>query len=319
MIIPTSYQKYRLKRILIINEIVSADYVFGVHPDTKPHVHNDAWELVFCQEGSVDVLRANEYLSLKPGMLTLIPPGVPHDSASLDPLSKALYIAFTFDMDYEAPLRQIVVQATPAQQAWMQSIIDELSSSFELNEGELRLFFFKPAPDTLIGVEQMVCCYLEQTLIGVLREVTKKDDHVITTSRFERAAENYLIEQVSSYIQNHISEDLSVENIARAFHYSRSRLTLMCKSVTGHSLNYLITNSRIMTAKKLLSEQKLTIAQIAEATGFSSPQYFSRRFHQIVKCTPSEFVSRYTTLDYSYEAESEAPLAAKGAGMACHD
>lgn len=309
MIIPTpsSYQKYRLKRILIINEIVSADYVFGVHPDTKHHVHNDAWELVFCQAGAVDVLRANEYLSLKPGMLTLIPPGVPHDSATLDPSSKVLYVAFTFDMDYEAPLRDIVIQTTPAQQAWMQDIIDELSSSFELNEGELRLFFFRPTPDTLIGVEQMVCCYLEQTLIGVLREVTKKDDRIISTSRFERAAENYLIEQVCAYIQDHISEEVSVESVARAFHYSRSRLTLMCKSVTGRSLNYLITNSRILIAKKLLSEQKLTIAQIAEATGFSSPQYFSRRFHQVVKCTPSEFVSRHPTFDYCYESGTSLP------------
>ena len=299
MILPKDYQKYKLRRILTVNELVSADYVFGVRADNSHHIHSDAWELIFCRRGTMQVLKETEYLMLEEGMLTLIPPGTLHDSASLDSESQALYLAFTCDTSCAPLLWNVLLPAAPAMETGLQQVIDELQASFELNEGELRLSRFVPNQNTPLGAEQMICCCLEQVLIGILRELTRREGQVILASCFEHAAERYLVERISAYIRSHLTEDLSVAHIARAFHYSRSRLTILCKSGTGHSLSELITNTRIQTAKSLLSGQQLTVSQIAEAAGFASAQYFSRRFRQMVGCTPSEFAARYHTLELS--------------------
>ena len=55
-------------------------------------------------------------------------------------------------------------------------------------------------------------------------------------------------------------------------------------------INEMITYRRIKQAKVLLVEQRSSVAQIAEALGFSSPQYFSRKFTEIVGVPPSKFV-----------------------------
>ena len=138
----------------------------------------------------------------------------------------------------------------------------------------------------------MILCYLEQLLIGFLRSITMRKGVVITATHFEKSIGNYQIDSVRRYIREHLQEELSVEALAAEFHYSRTRLSVLFKDATGQTINEYITGERIGKAKRLLTEGKLSVTQIARAVGYSSPQYFSRRFSQVVGCAPSEYLDQ---------------------------
>lgn len=46
---------------------------------------------------------------------------------------------------------------------------------------------------------------------------------------------------------------------------------------------------RVKKAVQLLDSGEYSISEIAYMSGFSSPQYFSRVFKEVMNCTPSEY------------------------------
>lgn len=285
------YSKYPLARIITIYEIVSADYVHGVHPNEHAHVHQDAWELTYCIEGNFLYCKDGKYIPLQTGDIIFTSPGTAHDSLSQDPETKAFYVSFTCSDDQIKLLRDAVVTATQQQQELFQKVIGELELAFQLNESQLRVFSFSPSKDSPLGAEQLVCCYLEQIMISILREITMQNGKPVKSAHFVQAMENYLISNVSDYIRSHLSQPLTVGRIAEQFHYSRARLSTLYKASTGMGINEFINHERIYRAKVLLLAGDLTIAQISEQVGFTSPQYFSRKFTQFVGAPPSHYAA----------------------------
>ena len=62
----------------------------------------------------------------------------------------------------------------------------------------------------------MICCYLEQIIIHLLRASTMSQGQVVRSGQLQEAIQTYLVEQVSAYITEHIQERLTVEQIAEA-------------------------------------------------------------------------------------------------------
>ena len=286
----TQYEKYRLSRLICVNEIVSADYVQGDLPPS-PHVHKDAWELGCCISGQAGVYCGKRIIPLKMGEAFFVPPGVAHSFIMEEGSGNAAFVvSFTCADGPVKLLRGQTLQITPAQKQLIDQTIHELMDAFSRSVPGLRMYHFEPNPDAPLGAEQMILCYLEQLLIGFLRSITMRKGVVITGTHFEKSIGNYQIETVRRYIREHLQEDLSVEFLAKEFHYSRTRLSVLFKDATGQTINEYITKERIAKAKHLLVEGKLTMTQISRAVGYTSPQYFSRRFSQTVGCAPSAYL-----------------------------
>ena len=62
------------------------------------------------------------------------------------------------------------------------------------------------------------------------------------------------------------------------------------KQLTGKKPIDLLKSFRMKKAKDLLSQQKLTIAEVAYKVGFDLPNPFSRAFKKAFKITPTQFV-----------------------------
>jgi len=291
-----NYEKYRLSRIVTVLEIESADYVKGAHPSTNDHFHEEAWELAVCMEGEITVLRDYQRHQLMAGQILFIQPGLHHDLSMHERDSSAFVVSFTCsNSEHLRPLLDTVITAEEAQLDLFHKMIVELNASFENDIDDwhrLHLFNFVPSEDSPLGSEQMICCYLEQVIIGLLRSVTMNQGQIVRSGQFKEAIQAYLAEQVTTYIEDHLGERLTVEAIASHFHYSRARLSTIYKYYTGLGINEMITYTRIKHAKALLAEQKLSITQISEELGFSSPQYFSHKFTEAVGCPPSKYVSK---------------------------
>ena len=104
--------------------------------------------------------------------------------------------------------------------------------------------------------------------------------------------EQFLLSALDILEENISDPDFSVAKFASKMNMSRSNLNIRIKSVTGASPLDLLRKYRFNRACQLLKEGKLTIAQISDRTGFSSPSYFTTSFRSQFGCSPSEFQSK---------------------------
>lgn len=97
-------------------------------------------------------------------------------------------------------------------------------------------------------------------------------------------------QKVKEFIQKNYYNDISVEAMAKSFHFSRNYLYMLFKKEYGISPQAYLLNLRVEKAKELLVHEKnLSVSEVALAVGFHDPLYFSRVFHKRVGVPPSEF------------------------------
>ncbi|MCK5147937.1 helix-turn-helix transcriptional regulator [bacterium] len=103
--------------------------------------------------------------------------------------------------------------------------------------------------------------------------------------------EKAFLHSVVQIIDNCLQDPgFTVENLSREAGYSRSQLHRRLKSITGHSTSHLILSRRLLLAKKLLKEAPLSVAQIAQQSGFGTHSYFTMCFRKVYGITPSGYV-----------------------------
>ena len=98
-----------------------------------------------------------------------------------------------------------------------------------------------------------------------------------------------LVNKVSNYIQQHLSESIKTEDIAKALFMGRSRLSTNFKNETGINISEYIMQIKIDEAKRLLRYSDKTFASISVYLGFSSQSHFSKVFKQHTEMTPFEY------------------------------
>lgn len=104
------------------------------------------------------------------------------------------------------------------------------------------------------------------------------------------SADSKLMERVMVYIDAHVADsNLKIQDIAGAACMSRSAFNDRLKNITGMSPADFLRYLRLQRACKLIAETDLTFSQIAYATGFSDPNYFSKAFRHSKNMSPSEY------------------------------
>ncbi|MCR5354383.1 MAG: AraC family transcriptional regulator [Lachnospiraceae bacterium] len=97
------------------------------------------------------------------------------------------------------------------------------------------------------------------------------------------------IRSVTSYVREHLTEEINIEDIAEELFISRSYLSSKFKKETGITLSQYIQDQRIKKAQELLTTTNKSILEISTYLGFSSQGYFQNVFKKIVGITPREY------------------------------
>ena len=97
------------------------------------------------------------------------------------------------------------------------------------------------------------------------------------------------IDEILSYINQHLSEDLSITMLAAHFYLSTSYLCKIFKSTTGTTINRYITAKRISRAKALLLKGH-SVAETSSLCGFGDYSNFLRSFTKIVGMSPRKYI-----------------------------
>lgn len=101
------------------------------------------------------------------------------------------------------------------------------------------------------------------------------------------------LKAIEEYVQEQLSEDVSVMDMAQEFGMSRSTLQRQIKKLTGLTpLNY-IREHRLCKAREFIeSGQFASVSEVVYAVGFSDPASFSRLFKKRFGKNPSHVVQK---------------------------
>ena len=108
--------------------------------------------------------------------------------------------------------------------------------------------------------------------------------------------ENTIVRQIKDYIDEHIQDQLSLEEIAEHIYMNPTYLSQLYKKKTGEKLRSYIVSERIRKAKRYLEEGK-SIHETAVLTGFASDSYFIQCFKDNTLTTPREYVRNINMCD----------------------
>lgn len=99
------------------------------------------------------------------------------------------------------------------------------------------------------------------------------------------------------YIRHHYSEEISLKALASVTHLSISALERRFKKYLAKTPKQFINEVRLENARRLLVETNLSIAVVANESGFSDHSYFSRQFNRLFGLLPSQFRNKHCQAD----------------------
>lgn len=152
---------------------------------------------------------------------------------------------------------------------------------------------FKPGtPDVVIG---FISASLERFLsivycrlkgIDLLVNESQKANVYIDSSK--------LVEDVKKYLDDNLSNRLTIHDVCAHFGVSQSSLTKKFRTETRSGLMEYFNRMKTKEAENLIRECPDSFSEISEKLGFSSSGYFSKVFKKHTGMTPTEY-SKYVS------------------------
>lgn len=102
-----------------------------------------------------------------------------------------------------------------------------------------------------------------------------------------------VIKKVENYINQNISGPLPLKDIAQHVFMSSAYLSTTYKNVTGRNITDYIQERRVSTACFLIRTTSGSISNLAQETGFSDANYFTKVFKKKTGMTPREYRQRW--------------------------
>lgn len=130
---------------------------------------------------------------------------------------------------------------------------------------------------------------LQELLIRIIQTQTIKaiDDSSILSS------DNTPINQVVSYIQSNLRENINLKNLSDLASMSTTSFYRFFKRELGMTPVEFIMKEKVKCAKKLLKNPSIQINEVCYLSGFENANYFSRLFKKQEGITPKQYQSLY--------------------------
>ena len=101
-----------------------------------------------------------------------------------------------------------------------------------------------------------------------------------------------LVGQVSDYIEAHIGERITLEELAEYIHMSKYHFLRKFKELTGVTVHAFVTNKRLIKACELLKAGE-NITQVYQTCGFTDYSSFLRNFKSTFGVSPGKYEDFY--------------------------
>ena len=102
-----------------------------------------------------------------------------------------------------------------------------------------------------------------------------------------------LFDKITEYIRYNYTQKITTERICNKFYCSRSYIAHSFKRYTGKSLPEYVNSLRIESAKEMLEDSGISVAEISAIVGFEERSYFAKCFTKTTGISPREWRQKY--------------------------
>jgi len=249
----------------------------GFYPKAQYHFRKRAegceqYILIYCIEGkgriSVDgkssVVKANQYF--------IIPRGVPHQYGSDEKDPWSIYWLH-FSGELASHYSDISGMANSIIRSEVSRIADR------------NLLFEEMLLNLEMGYSQENINYANVCLSHFLASFK----YISQFRQVRKVKENDVVENAILFMKKSVPEKVTLSDVAGYVGLSASHFSLVFRTKTGRSPMDYLMHLRIQRACALLDATAMRISEIAVATGYDDPFYFSRTFKNIMNSSPVQY------------------------------
>lgn len=148
-------------------------------------------------------------------------------------------------------------------------------------------------------------CYLIMAIVLLAaiiyivgRRHAKKIKSEVTQAKVAIITSNHrLTDEIVKIVDAHLGDSaFSLEQLLAEMGLSKSTLYRQLKTETDMTPSDLVRSIRLKRASEMLLAKNTTISEVAYATGFSTPKYFTRCFKEEYGQTPSDYIRTHAAL-----------------------
>ncbi|MCR5108118.1 MAG: response regulator [Lachnospiraceae bacterium] len=103
---------------------------------------------------------------------------------------------------------------------------------------------------------------------------------------------HHTVEDVKKYIDSHLGERLTLNEVSALFGISPGYLSQLFKKYNDQGFSDYITLRRVDCAKQMMKRGNLKIYEIADALGFENAFYFSKVFKKVEGISPTKYLNK---------------------------
>ena len=281
---------YKTQKALSITSIKSIAYfeVDGSFEDRPKSF--DEWEMIYVDRGECYVSVDDEPVLLRQGDLCFHKPFENHflyveQNMTANVFSIAFRCSSVAMRFFEN--RKIVAGINTKQH--ISAIIHEISNSYFLPFNAPQITGFEYKSDKFLWAgDQTIFMRLELMLIDLIRAEGTFYDKPNPFLKKEIVNDDLCL-KVFEYMELHINEKLSMEDLSRALSFSKSYISKRFASVCGCSIINYFNQMKVNEAKRLIRETNRTFFEISDMLMFSNSHYFSNIFRKYTGMTPTEY------------------------------
>ena len=231
--------------------------------DYQTHLQNSL-ELVFLMEGTCHARCGGLERQMVPGQLMAVFPNQIH----------------SYDGSQNVRAVLLIVPPQPFLAAYADTLFRMIPEDPWLEAGELFPLIEMMLAEEAEMTEPMMQGYL-QVLVGKLLRRLK----LTTVSRGPDEALHKLL----TYLEEHYTEPLSRQTVARTLGYSEGYLSHICSEALRTTMPDYINTLRIRKAMELLRRTTISVSDAAFTLGFGSVRNFNRAFQKETGTTPAKW------------------------------
>ena len=247
---------------------VSRSYVLpksGVKNHTHPYFH-----MFYIAAGECQLITGDKTHILQPGHCLLVP-GHQEHAYSNESNNIVEFLEIKFSMPHTAQDAQLLnkgvqISDSPLVGMLFEQVLKEYSTFGSL-------------------ADESAASYLSSLLYALDEKsrLQKQPFRYVDSSSYSE-----LTQRVIHHLEEHYTEDLSLDSLAQAMDYNKSYLCAAFKKDTQFTIWDCLNMIRIRRAAELLVYGEYDLAQVAEMCGFASASNFNRVFLKYVGTTPGQ-------------------------------
>ncbi len=287
-----NFIKTNLSSPIKINGIYTVHYFrYGRNFRYKGEQHN-FWEMVYIDSGNAKVRSDEKELTLKQGEAYFHKPNEIHTIYTDEKFANSAIITFECKHRALKLLADKVHVFDDYQKSLLNIIIHETKTCFNDKLNDIYLTKMNKKKSVPFGGEQIIKNNIELLLISLLRKIAGEQKTPNSDVNLSISS-NKIVDSVKDILNKKLenAESINLDEISYKLGFSKSYIKSQFKKQTGGSVIQYYIGLKTDKAKKMLSQQKYTISEIADALGFSSVFYFSRQFKAQTDMSPTEYIN----------------------------